>query len=139
MSEENKALARRFYEEVWNGQNLDAIDELVAADVVIHSAPPGLPEGAAGVKALIGMYLSAFPDMKMTVEDIIATGDRVVTRWAATGTHQGVLMGVPPTGKHVTATGIGIDRVSGGRVVETWGEFDALGVMQQLGVVPTPE
>lgn len=139
MSEENKALVRRSFEEVWNDKNLDAIDEIVAADVVNHLAPPGLPEGAEGNKAFVGMYLSAFPDTKMTIEDMLAIGDKVVTRWVATGTHEGELMGIPPTGKHVTVTGIGIDRISGGRIVESWGEFDALGMMQQLGVVPMPE
>ena len=138
MSEENKALVRRSFEEVWNDKNLDALDEIVAPDVVNHSSPPGLPEGVEGNKAFIGMYLSAFPDTKMTIEDMIATGDKVVTRWVATGTHDGELMGIPPTGKHVTVTGIGIDRISGGKIVESWGEFDALGMMQQLGVAPTP-
>ena len=138
MSEENKALVRRTYEEVWNDKNLDVIDEIAAADAVAHNIPPGFPEGAEGSKAFIGMYLSAFPDTKMTVEDMIAAGDTVVTRWRATGTHNGELMGIPPTGKQVTVTGIGIDRISGGKIVESWGEFDALGMMQQLGVVPMP-
>lgn len=138
MSEENKALVRRSFEEVWNDKNLDALDEIVAADAVDHSRPPGFPQGVEGSKAFIGMYLSAFPDTKMTIEDMIAAGDKVITRWVATGTHDGELMGIPPTGKHVTVTGMGIDRISGGKIVESWGEFDALGMMQQLGVVPTP-
>lgn len=138
MSEENKALVRRSFEEVWNDKNLNVIDEIMAPDVVNHSEPPGLPEGAEGSKAFIGMYLSAFPDTRMTIEDMIATGDMVVTRWVATGTHEGELMGIPPTGKHVTVTGISINRISGGRIVEGWGQFDALGMMQQLGVAPTP-
>ena len=138
MSEENKALIRRFFEEVWNEQNLDAIDELVAADQVDHSLPPGLPPGREGAKAFVGMYLSAFPDTRMTIEDIVAEGDRVVTRWSATGTHTGELMGIPATGKQVTVTGLDINRYSGGKSVEHWGQFDQMGMMQQLGVVPAP-
>ena len=139
MSEENKAVIRRFYEEVWNEKNLDAIDELIAADHVDHTLPPGLPPGREGVKAFVSMYLSAFPDTKMTIEDIVAEGDKVVTRWTATATHTGELMGIPATGKQVTVTGLDINRYSGGKSVEHWGKFDQMGMMQQLGVIPAPE
>ena len=138
MSEENKAVIRRFFAEVWNEKNIDAIDELIADDQVDHSLPPGLPAGRDGVKAFVGMYLSAFPDTKMTIEDQIAVGDKVVTRWTANGTHTGELMGIPATGKQVTVTGIDINRVSGGVSVEHWTEFDQMAMMQQLGVVPAP-
>ncbi len=138
MSEANKALIRRFFEEVWNDKNLEAIDELVAADSVDHALPPGLPQGREGAKAFTGMYLSAFPDTKMTIEDIITEGDKVVTRWRATGTHTGELMGIPATGKQVTVTGLDINRYSNGKIVEHWGEFDQMGMMQQLGVIPAP-
>lgn len=138
MSEENKAIARRSFDEVWNQGNLAAIDEIYAPDVVNHTLPPGLPPGVEGGKAFTGMYLSAFPDTKMTIELQIAEGDKVVTRWKAQGTHKGELMGIPATGKQVTVTGIVIDRIVGGRIVESWGEFDQMGMMQQLGVVPTP-
>ena len=137
MSEENKALALRVFEEVWNKGNLDAIDEIYVPDIVDHPHPPGLPPGVKGTKAFISMYLSAFPDTKMTVDLQIAEGDKVATRWTAQGTHKGELMGIPATGKQVTVTGIGIDRIAGGRIVETWGEFDQMGMMQQLGVVPS--
>ena len=139
MSEENKALIRRFYEEVWNDKNLDAIDELVAADSVDHELPPGLPPGREGAKAFVGMYLGAFPDTRITIEDIVAEGDRVVTRWSATGTHTGELMGIPATGKQINVTGLDINRISGGKSAEHWGQFDQMGLMQQLGVVPAPE
>lgn len=139
MSKENKDLVRRFFEEVWNKGNPDALDEIDAPDVVNHNAPDGLPPGVEGSKVFVRMYLSAFPDTRFTIDDQIAEGDRVVTRWTAEGTHKGDLMGIPPTGKHVTVTGIGISRIAGGRVVESWGEFDELGMMQQLGVVPMPE
>ena len=138
MSEENKALARRAFEEVWNQGNLDAMDEIYAPDVVDHSRAPGFPEGVEGSKAFISMYMNAFPDTKMTVDLQIAEGDIVATRWTAHGTHKGELMGIPATGKQVTVTGIGIDRIAGGRIVESWGEFDQMGMMQQLGVVPAP-
>jgi steroid delta-isomerase-like uncharacterized protein len=139
MSEENKAVARRIIEEVWNKKNLDAIDELIAADCVNHTLPPGLPSGRKGVKAFIGIYLNAFPDVKFTIEDMIAKGDKVAIRWSATGTHTGELMGIPATGKQITVTGLDIGRYSGGKGVEFWGEFDQMGMMQQLGVIPTPE
>lgn len=139
MSEENVALIRRLYDEVWNQKKLERLDELVAADQVDHSLPPGYPPGSEGAKAFIGMYLNAFPDLEITLEDIFAAGDKVASRWIATGTHSGELMGIPATGKRVTVTGISINRISGGKVVENWGEFDALGMMQKLGVVPAPE
>jgi predicted ester cyclase len=84
------------------------------------------------------MFLSAFPDTKMTIEDQLAEGDKVTTRWTATGTHTGELMGIPATGKAVTVTGFDITRYSGGKSVEHWGQFDQMGMMQQLGVIPTP-
>jgi steroid delta-isomerase-like uncharacterized protein len=138
MSEQNKAIARRIFEEVWNESNLDVIDELYTKDVVNHALPPGLPPGIDGFKAFAGMYLSAFPDTKMTVDDQITDGDKVVTRWTGTGTQTGELMGIPPTGKRVTVTGIDFQRIAGGKIVESWGQFDQMGMMQQLGVVPSP-
>jgi predicted ester cyclase len=84
------------------------------------------------------MYQMAFPDVRMTVEDGFAEGDKVVVRWTGRGAHTGELMGIPPTGKQVTVTGIDVYRVAGGKLVERWGEFDQMGMMQQLGVVPLP-
>ena len=138
MPEENKAIIRRFFEEVWNEKNINVIDEVIAAEQVDHSLPPGLPAGVEGVKMFVGMYLNAFPDTQMTIEDQIADGDRVVTRWRATGTHKGELMGIPATGKQMSITGIDINVVSGGKSVEHWGEFDQMAMMQQLGVAPAP-
>lgn len=137
MSAENKALARRLVEEAYNGGRLDVTDELVAGDFVGHD--PSLPEevrGPAGVKELIAGYRAAFPDIHVTIEDQIADGDRVVTRWSVKGTHQGELMGMPATGKQATVTGITIDRIVGGRIAESWDNWDTLGLMQQLGAVP---
>ncbi len=138
MSEENKAIARRIYDEAWNKGNLDLIDELCDANLVAHNLPPEVSPDRAGFKQLIAMYRAAYSDVQMIVEDQIAEGDRVVTRWTGRGTHKGELMGIPPTGRHVTVTGIDIERIAGGKVIEAWGEFDAMGMMQQLGVVPPP-
>ena len=137
MSEQNKALDRHFFEAISN-KNLDALDEFVAADVVDHELPPGLPPGLDGTKAFMGMFISAFPDLTFTIEDQIAGGNKVVTRWTATGTHNGELMGIPATGNQVTVTGIDITRWSGGKSVEHWAQFDQMGMMQQLGVIPMP-
>lgn len=84
------------------------------------------------------MYRAAFPDVQSTIEDTIAEGDKVVTRWTARGTHRGALMGIPPTGKELTVTGMGILRIEGGRIMEAWGIFDQFGMLQQIGVIPTP-
>lgn len=135
--EENKAITRRFLEEIFAGGNLELVEELFAPDFVLHD--PSVPQEVRGVEALkqyVTMYRTAYPDTRFTVEDQIAEGDRVVTRWTGQGTHQGELMGVPPTGKQVTVTGIELDRISGGKIEETWVNYDALGMMQQLGIVP---
>ena len=137
--EENKALNRRFVEEVINQGNTDAIDELIDPGVVDHAAPPGFPTGREGAKQFFAMMRSAFPDLHLTIEDMIAEGDKVVMRSTWSGTHQGEFMGVPATGRRVTVGGIDISRCADGRMVEHWEQFDALGLMQQLGVVPPPE
>jgi steroid delta-isomerase-like uncharacterized protein len=139
MSDQNKALARRAIEEVWNQANLAVIDELVAPNATFHdpSVPDGKFTGPAGMKQFIQIYRGAFPDVRLTINDQIAEGDKVCTRWTATGTHKGELMGIAPTGKHATVTGVDIDRYQGGKVVEAWASYDMLGLLQQLGVVPS--
>jgi steroid delta-isomerase-like uncharacterized protein len=140
MSEENKEKTRRFLEEAFNEGNLGVVDEIFAPDYVLHD--PAIPEeigGPEGIKGFVQMYRSAFPDTDVTVEDQIAEGDDVVTRWTARGTHQGELFGVPPSGNQVEITGITIDRHSGGKGVESWTNYDTLGLMQQIGAVPSPE
>ena len=137
MSAANKALARRLVDEAFNAGRLDVTEELIASDFVGHD--PSLPQevrGPAGVKELIAGYRAAFPDIHITIEDQIADGNLVVTRWSAKGTHQGELMGIPATGKQSTVTGITIDRIVGGRIAESWTNWDTLGMLQQLGVVP---
>ncbi len=139
MSEENKAIPRRLFEEIWNRANVDAVDEICADGFVLHD--PAVPEevrGPDGYRRFVTMYRGAFPDINFVVEDQVAEGDRVATRWTGTGTHRGELMGVPPSGNRTTVTGIVIDRVSGGKIEESWVNYDALGMMQQIGAVPSP-
>jgi steroid delta-isomerase-like uncharacterized protein len=135
--EENKAVVRRFLEEVFSKGNLELVDDLFAPNYVLHDpAVQGEVRGPEGIKQYVDMYRSAYPDTRFTIEDQIAEGDKVVTRWTGRGTHQGELMGIPPTGQEVTVTGIEFDRVSGGKLEETRVNYDALGMMQQLGVIP---
>jgi len=135
--EENKAIVRRVNDEVWNMGNLEAIDELIADDFV--TTVIGAPEqirGPDGFRDFVLMYRKAFPDLRLTIDDQIAEGETVVTRWTATGTHEGELMGIPPTGKQATTAGININRISRGKLVDGWGIFDQLGLLQQIGAVP---
>ena len=139
-AEENKAVSRRVAEEVFNGGNVDLADELYAPDYVLHD--PSLPEdlhGPEGIRQYAAMTLGAFLDIRVAVEDQVAERDKVVSRWTATGTHTGDLMGIPPTGRRVDISGVTINRFSGGKIVEDWYQSDDLGMMQQLGVVPSGE
>ena len=136
--DDNRAVTQRFYEEVWNKGDLDAVDDLMTSDFVDHAAPPGFPSGPEGAKQVFSMYRTAFPDFRLSVEDLVAEDDKVVARWVTHGTHQGELMGIPPTGKPVTVAGIDVFRLAGGKIAEHWAEFDMLGMMQQLGVIPAP-
>ena len=135
MSEENKAIARRIFEEIWNQGKLDVADEIYADNYVTHGHAVELPSGPAGFKKLVSIFRTAFPDIQFTVEDLIAEGDKVVTRWKNHGTHKGDLMGVPATGKEVSITGISIVQVVSGKIVEGWNNWDRMGMMQQIGVV----
>ncbi|MDX6438862.1 MAG: hypothetical protein QOF45_1445 [Gaiellaceae bacterium] len=136
-AESNKALSRRLLDEAFNAGNMAVVDELVTADFVNHdSAAPEPLIGPDAAKASIEGYRTAFPDLRLTIEDQIADDDRVATRWSARGTHGGELMGMPATGKQATVTGITIDRIVNGRIAESWTNWDTLGMLQQLGVVP---
>jgi predicted SnoaL-like aldol condensation-catalyzing enzyme len=136
--EDNKALVRRFVDEVQSGGNIDLIDEICSSEFVNHSIPPGIPPDCEGIKILTAMFRGAFPDSYFTVEDMVAEGDKVVTRKTFHGTHEGEFMGIPPSGRSVSMGLIDIVRISEGRVVEHWSEGDSLGMMQQLGVIPQP-
>ena len=140
MSEENKAIDARMALEAFNKGRLEVVDEVIAANFVDHAQlPPGVPAGKEGVKALIGALRSAFPDMKVTIERQIAEGDLVVQHVSAAGTMTGDFAGMPASGKHARWEAIHISRFADGKVVEHWSVQDQLGMLQQLGFVPTPE
>jgi predicted ester cyclase len=135
-TEDNKALMRRFLEEVFNKQNPAAIDEFISPNHVDHTLPPFLPTTPEGTKRAIGMFLTAFPDVQLTVEDMIAEGDKVVTRYTSRGTQKGAFMAIPPTGKQMMVSSIIIARFADGKIVEEWGLDDQVGMLQQLGLIP---
>ena len=134
------ATTRRFFDEVWSEGDFDLVDELFAPEYVGHpSGPEESVRGPEGVKEYIGRLKEGVPDLTMTVEDQVADGDKVATRWTARGTHDGDLMGIDPTGRTATVTGITIQRFgAGGRIVEGWTNWDMLGMLQQLGIAPQP-
>ena len=136
-AEENKAIARRAYDAI-NRNDLDALEEMVDSDITDHDPAPGQGPGLEGVKQYFSSLHAAFPDVHMDVEDMIAEGEKVVARVSVSGTHQGEFLGIEPTGNRVTIKGIDILRITDGRVVEHWGNFDDLGMLQQLGVVEPP-
>ena len=137
-TEENKALVRRYLEEAWNKGNVGILDELMASDYSRYMSGPAKPLNREGQKQRITAFRKALPDLHLTIDDLVAEGDKVVFRITLRGTHQGAFMGVSPTGKPVTVTAIDIARFAGGKIVEHWGQMDSLGLMQQLGAVPAP-
>jgi steroid delta-isomerase-like uncharacterized protein len=137
---EREALARRFFEDVFSEGRLEVIDEITSDDFQAHDPQDRFTDlrGPAASRAVVKLYRNAFPDLRFTIEDVVEQRDRVVIRWTATGTHQGELLGLAPTGKAATVTGITIWRMAGGRVVEAWTNWDTLGLMQQIGAAPAP-
>ena len=137
MSETNKNVVRRLFDEVWNKGNLPVADELFAPNYVHHdSSTPDVGQGPESEKKRATLYRTAFPDLRLTIEDITAEGETVMARWSCRGTHKGDLSGIAPTGKQFTISGISIARIANGKMAEGWVNWDALGLMQQLGVVP---
>jgi len=137
-TQSNKISARAIAEEGFQSGNLDALDEVVAMDYVEHfPVPPGWPAGLAGLKAFITLTRNAFPDLQYTIEDMFAEDDKVVLRCRATGTQTGPFLMFSPTGKQATWTEIHIGRYVDGKLVEHWANQDQLGMLQQLGAVPT--
>jgi steroid delta-isomerase-like uncharacterized protein len=137
MSENNKAIVRRLIEEFWNKGNQSLADQFFAPNYTHHDAStPDFGQGPEGERKRATLYRTAFPDLRLTVEDTIAEGETVMTRWSCRGTHKGELGGIAPTGKQVTISGVTIVRFSNGKMVEGYVNWDALGLMQQLGVVP---
>jgi steroid delta-isomerase-like uncharacterized protein len=136
MSESNKTVIRRLFEEVWNKGNLQVADELFAQNYSHHdSSTPEFGRGPESEKKRATLYRTAFPDVRLTIEDIIAEGETVTARWSCKGTHKGDLSGIAATGKQFTISGISVTRFASGKMVEAWVNWDALGLMQQLGVV----
>ena len=136
--EENKALVRRFVEEFWNEGNTATADELMAVDAEIHM-PTGEVINLDGLKSFASTFRGSFPDWHSTFEELIAEGDRVAERWTGRGSHQGELQDIPPTGKRVEVPGSVFYRIVGGKIVEFRGQLDMMSLMQQLGVIPSPQ
>lgn len=139
--EGNKALARRFFEEGFNQGNLDVVDELIAEDAVDHEKFPGTSDGPVReqVKQIITIFRDGFPDLHVSVEDLIGEGDMLVARLMIHGTHDGEFMGIPATGKQASFAVIDVVRIANGQMAEHWGVSDTAGMLQQLGVMPSPE
>jgi steroid delta-isomerase-like uncharacterized protein len=137
-TEENKSVVQRSYDEFFNKANLEPVDQFHTGDFVGHI--PGLPpvQGLEALKYMASGYMHAFPDLHITVDDMIAEGDKVMTRVSWRGTQKGEFIGIPPTGKQVTVTGMYEYRIAGGKIAEWWDFSDNFGLMQQLGVVPAP-
>jgi steroid delta-isomerase-like uncharacterized protein len=135
-TESNKAVARRFLEEVINQNRMDRADDLVVEDFVELDPLPGQRQGREGLKEVLGMMRAAFPDMHWVAEEMVAEGDTVVTRFTWTGTHRGEFLGVPATGKSVVVKGVVMDQLADGKMSKSRILMDSLGMMQQLGVVP---
>jgi predicted ester cyclase len=136
--EANKAIVRRFKDDVLNGRNVDVLDEIVAEDYLDHAAFPGQEPGRRGVKTRISYILAAL-DPRWTAQDFIAEGDLVVARWSLAGTHRGEFLGLQPTGKEFTLKVIEQYRVKDGRMAEHWNVVDMFGLYQQLGLIRQPE
>ncbi|MDO8485910.1 MAG: ester cyclase [Candidatus Limnocylindrales bacterium] len=136
-TETNKVLARRVFEEVLNGRNLDLLDELAAPDYIEHSPLPGQGTGIDGIRDRYTMLFKAF-DFVFSVDDVIAEDDKVVLRWTQTGTHVGPLFGMPATNRSSRTTGIEIWRVENGKLAEHWDVVDVFGQFMQLGLIPQP-
>lgn len=134
--EHNEELGRRYFEEVWNRGNLEALDQLLAPDYINHTpSTPNPPPGPAGLKPIVRAIRQAFPDLHYEIQDVIATEDAVVMRVVMTGTHKGDLFGIPATGRRVSVNQINIEHIRAGRIVEHWRVTDELALMRQLGVV----
>ena len=136
--EQNKRFLQHFVEETINRKNLDAINELVAEDFIEHVPFPGQGPGREGLKYAIGIFLSAFPDIQWTVEEAVAEGEKVVSRFCWTGTHRGEFLGIPATGNSVKVWGVVIDLVRDGLLSESRIIIDTVGLLQQLGAIPAP-
>ena len=137
-TEANKSLVRRYYEEVLNAGDIGVLNEIAAPDYDEHSPFPGQPNGIEGLRARVGGIVAAFRPV-FTLHDIVAEGDTVVVYWTNTGTQRGEFMGIPPTGRTVTISGVDIHRLREGKLAEHWHVIEQLQMLQQLGVIPVPQ
>jgi steroid delta-isomerase-like uncharacterized protein len=137
MSTQNQAIAQRLIEEVWNGRRLEVVDELLAPTFSNHDPnTPDLGTGPEGYKKLVNLYTTAFPDLRFSIEEMVSDEDTLVMRWRSSGTHKGDLGGIAPTNKKIVVEGITINHIQNGKILDQQVSWDALGMMQQLGVVP---
>jgi steroid delta-isomerase-like uncharacterized protein len=138
-AQNNREIVRNFIEEFQGRRNLDAIEEYLHPDFINHTAPPGTSQARDGVRWFFNAFYTAFPDFHAVIHDQIVDGEKVVTRKTFHGTHRGEFFGTPPTGREMNVQVIDILQVADGKIIGHWGEFDQLGLMQQLGVIPAPE
>ena len=137
MSEQNKTLVRHIIEEIVNQGNLELVNQFISPEYTYFEPTVGPMKAREGYMAIVTTYRNAFPDMKLTIEEQLAEGDSVVTRWRAGGTHRGELMGIAPTGKRVSVQGVVISRVKNGQLADDFESYDVQGMLRQLGVAPT--
>ena len=137
-AEQAKAIVKRLFDEFYNGGKVDVADEIFAAEVTLYDAGVPVKGGPAVFKQRQHAQLAATPDFHMTLEDVIVEGDKAAYRWTMRGTHTGPMRGIPPTGKSIAMSGMTILRIDGGKIVEGWHNYDMLGLLQQLGVIPMP-
>lgn len=136
MSAANKAIMRRFFEELFNAGDLNGADEIVDGHYINHDAVPGETPGREGLKIFVSFLRTSFPDIYFTVKDLVAEDDKVVTRWSVTGTQRGEFASIPATGKSIRVSAINLHRFEDGQIREAWLQWDTLGLMQQLGAMP---
>lgn len=134
-TDRNKEIYRQYLEEGFNSGNLDALDAFLSPDYVYHEAPPGTPAGPEGIKHVVKMFRTAFPDFHITIEEQVAEGDTVCSRTTSRGTHKGTIFGMPPTGNAIEMTGITWVRITDGKITDSWVRNDVATLMRQLGWV----
>ena len=135
---DDKERYRQYIETIWHERDVEAADRFIAGDIVDHAAPPMQGPGLAGLKETFRMFIAAFPDARITIEELLADGDKVVARIVLRGTHRGPFFGIPATGRQIVVPGIHIMRYADGKMAEHWSNSDDLGMMGQLGVIPAP-
>jgi steroid delta-isomerase-like uncharacterized protein len=138
-AEQNKSIVRRWIENGWNRGNVSLIDDLYTSNVVQYDpSTPVEVKGSEALKQYVTAFLTALPDLQFTIEDLVAEGDKVVWRFSSHGTHQGLLMGIPATGRTATVTGMVLFRLENSKIAEVWVNIDTLGMLEQMGVIPMP-